>query len=216
MNQNMKQIRNMLKEAFYNENTPLDFDTVQDLDLSISPPDESEKEEASRYDNITDLPSKRKQILWDIKNGVIDSSEFPSVLPLYSKFIDKLPSGQFLIKGAANSPKEKELYTKTIKFINSGSMDALSSKGAGEVKKIISSVAEEISRHLPLDHDHPTRKLISLMKNGTLDDSMRFYLKKHHYDIFGDSFYNYIRPLILNKIGEIRQAEFDARKSGIN
>jgi hypothetical protein len=187
----------------------------EDTVITLPPPSPEDQREAGRYDSITDIRDKRRQILWDIKNGNVEAGDYPTVLGIYANYIDKLPDGKFVIRGGANSPKDKERFTKTINFISSGKIDALSSAGTPDVKKIITSVAEEILRQIPTENDHPTRKLLALIKNGTVDESINFFLKKHHYDIFGDNFIMYIKPLIINKTVELRKSEVNMKRRGI-
>lgn len=192
---------------------PLDFganisDTSQDIDLSVTPISTDEKAEANRYDNIEDVQSKRKQAIYDIKTGVLDSTDFPTIFKKFGEVLDKLPDGKFVIRPPADN-YGRGVATKLLKFISTGYVgDALASKSMGELKKIAGEVAEETLRHIPTNNSHPTRKLQSLMKNGTLDEIINFNLKKKHYDLFDQKWIKEVlQPMILHKIFELRKAE---------
>ncbi len=192
---------------------PLDFgadvsDTSKDIDLSVTPMSNDEKAEANRYDGIEDMPSKRKQAIYDIKKGVLDARGFPTIFKKFGEVIDKLPDGRFVIRPPADN-YGRGIATKLVNFINTGYVgDALASKSMGEIKKVVSDVAEETLMHIPTNNSHPTRKLQSLMKNGTLDDIINFNLKKKHYDLFDQKWIKEtLQPLILHKIFELRKAE---------
>lgn len=192
---------------------PLDFganidDTSKDIDLSTEPITSDERDEANRYDNLNDPQSKRKQVIYDIKTGVLDSSDFPTIFKKFSQLIDKLPDGKFIVR-TPNDNYSRGLSTKLIKFISTGFVgDALASKSMGEIKKIVSDIAEETLMHIPTGNSHPTRKLQSLMKNGTLDDIIGFNLKKRHYDLFDSKWIKEtLHPLVLKKIFELRKSE---------
>jgi len=192
---------------------PLDFgadvsDTSKDIYLSVNPMSNDEKEEANRYDSISDMQSKRKQAIYDIKTGVLDASDFPTIFKKFSELIDKLPDGKFIVRTPADN-YSRGLSTKMLKFISTGYVgDALASKSMGEIKKIVSDIAEETLMHIPTNNSHPTRKLQSLMKNGTLDDIINFNLKKKHYDLFDPKWIKgTLQPLILSKIFELRKSE---------
>jgi hypothetical protein len=185
--------------------TDLDSQTT---DLSVTEPTSSEREEANRYDSIQDIQSKRKQIIYDIKTGVLDASEYPVIFKKFSEIIDKTPEGKFLYLNP-KSNHEAGMRTKLMNFISTGKMgDALASSSMGEVKKIAKNIALEILRHIPLNNTHPTRKLQSLQKNGTIQDIIDFNLKKKHYDVFDPSWYmTYVNPEVMSLVMNYRKTD---------
>jgi hypothetical protein len=187
---------------------PLDFGTADTVDLSTEKPTQQDNAEIHRYDTITDVQDKRKQVLVDIKNGTLDAKNYPTIMKKFSEIITKLPDGRFMY----SSPKsnyEQSLRTKLITFIHTGKLgDALASNSMGEVKRIAKDIAEEILRYIPLDYSHPMRKIMSLYKNGTLQEIIDFNLKKKHYDLFDKSWYNStVNPLVMEYITHFRKTD---------
>lgn len=194
------------------DNELLDFG-ISDLDshttdLSTTEPSSSEKEEVKRYDNIYDIHDKRKQVILDIKSGILNSSDYPVILKKFGEIVDKTNEGRFLYLNP-KSNYELAMRTKLIKFISTGKIgDALISSSMGEIKKIAKNIALEILRHIPLNTTHPTRKLISLQKNGTIQDIINFNLKKKHYDILDPSWYQtYVNPEVMKLVMNYRKTD---------
>lgn len=173
--------------------------TANDVDLSVTPATPEEQQEAHRYDGIDDQ-TKRKQVLYDIKTGKLNPKNFPVLFSVWAKVIDKDPDGRFKFVAPP---------TKLLKFIQTGSVgDALVSRSMGDIKKMATDIAEEVLRHIPTTNDHPLRKLQALQKNGTLKDIIDFNLRKRHYDLFDQQWYNQVlNPLILNTLSELRKSE---------
>jgi hypothetical protein len=172
---------------------PLDFgDTPQDVEWSAPESTPEEKIEANRYEKYTDIKDKRKAIIYDLQNDVLPDEVIDN-LPLFVKTLAvqapklrKLEDGRFIIPTGGDT-KAKGYATKLINFIQNGAGDALSSTAMEEVKKIIKSIAIEIERKLPpiKSGSNPLKVLIRLLKNGTVDEAIQYYLKINHYDIFG-------------------------------
>ena len=183
-------------------------------DLSTIPPTSAENAELHRYDKITDIQDKRKNIIYDIKAGKLDPNDYPLIFQKFAEILDMLPDGRFVYRLPQTNDKSKENYylslrTKLMNFVATGKIgDALASTGSGEVKRIAREIADEVMRHIPLNTDHPGRKILSLYKNGTLQDIIDFNLKKKHYDIFDKSWYEKtLNPLVMNLVAKGRDAE---------
>jgi hypothetical protein len=119
--------------------TTLDFGVsdldAQTTDLSTIEPSNDERQEASRYDQIEDMPSKRKQLIYDIKNGILNPSEYPLIFKKFSEIIDKTPEGKFLYLNPQTT-YQQAARTKLINFVMTGKLgDALVSSSLGEIKK---------------------------------------------------------------------------------
>lgn len=185
--------------------TDLDSNTT---DLSIIEPSSDEKQEAGRYDGIKDVQDKRKQVIYDIKTGVLDAAEYPVIFKKFSEIIDKTPEGKFLYLNPKTN-HELAMRTKLMKFVATGKIgDALVSSSMGEIKKMSRDIALEIIRHIPLSTSHPTRKLQALQKNGTIQDIIDFNLKKKHYDIFDPSWYQtYVNPEVMKLVMNYRKTD---------
>jgi hypothetical protein len=220
-------LRSKIKKIFenhkINEEETLDFGPLeepQDLTLTSDVPEM----ELSRYDRYTDIQDKRKAIIFDIQQNILPENvleKLPLFIKTLAKFappIRKLDDGRFLINMGSDS-KTKQYATKLVKFIQTGSGDALSSSSIGEVRDIIKDISFEIERKLPpvQRHSHPTRVLISLLKNGSIDDAIRYYTKLNHYDVFGIDWINsVIRPGVLKQLEDSRKAAADERKMAVN
>lgn len=185
----------------------------QTTDLSTIEPSNDEKQEASRYDQITDMPSKRKQLIYDIKKGILNPNEYPIIFKKFSEIIDKTPDGKFLYLNPQTT-YQQATRTKLISFVMTGKLgDALVSSSLGEIKKIARDIADEVYLHIPLSDDHPMRKLKALEKNGTLQDIIDFNLKKKHYDVFDKSWYEKnVKPTVMNYIFNYRKADHNEMK----
>lgn len=194
---------------------PLDFgDTPADVEWVAPESTPEEKIEANRYEKYADIKDKRKAIIYDLQNNVLPD-EVIETLPLFVKTLavqapklKKLEDGRFLIPTGGDNPKVKSYATKLINFIQTGSGDALSSTSMEEVKKIIKSIAIEIERKLPLikKGSNPLKVLIRLLKNGTVDEAIQYYLKINHYDIFGTEWINNtIRRGVIGYLSTLRE-----------
>lgn len=185
--------------------TDLDANTT---DLSVHEPSAASNQEAHRYDGINDIQDKRKQVIYDIKKGELDASEYPVIFKKFAEIIDKTPEGKFLYLNP-KSNHEAALRTKLMKFVATGKIgDALVSSSMGEIKKMAKDIAIEVLRYIPLSTDHPTRKLQALQKNGTLSDIINFNLHKKHYDIFDPSWYQtYVHPEVMKLIMNYRKTD---------
>lgn len=185
----------------------------QTTDLSTIEPSSDEKQEASRYDQITDLPTKRKQIIYDIKKGILNAREYPLIFKKFSEIIDKTSDGRFLYTNP-QSTYYHALRTKLITFVMTGKLgDALASSSLEEIKRIAREIADEVYLHIPLTNDHPTRKINALEKNGDLQDIIDFNLKKKHYDVFDRTWYmKNIKPLVMEYIYNYRKSDHNEMK----
>lgn len=188
----------------------------QTTDLSTIEPSPEDRKEASRYDNINNMQDKRKQVLWDIKQGILNANDYPVIFKKFIQIINKLPDGRFVYV-QPNSNYERSLRTKLITFIQTGKIgDALVSSSMGEIKKIIKDTSEEVLRHIPLNNDHPMRKLKSLYKNGTIQEIIDFYLKKNNYDMFDSSWvHNTLNPEIMKQIFNFRKIDKSELKGNL-
>jgi hypothetical protein len=190
----------------------LDFDVrdidSQTTDLSTIEPSVQDKEEAHRYDSINDIQDKRKQVIYDIKKGILNASDYPVIFKKFAEILDKTPEGKFLYT-APKSNYEQSLRTKLVNFVMTGKLgDALVSASMGEIKKIAKDITTEILRYIPLDYDHPTRKLKALYKNGTIQEIIDFNLKKKHYDIFDSSWYQKnVNPEVMKLLTHYRKTD---------
>ena len=191
-------------------------------DLSTLPPSQSDNTELHRYDKIQDVQDKRKNIIYDIKAGKLDPKDYPLIFQQFAKILDILPDGRFVYRLPPTQDKSKENYylalrTKLMNFISTGKIaDALASSGTPEIKRIAREIADEVMLQIPLDTDHPTRKILSLYKNGTLQDIINFNIKKKHYDIFDQSWVDKtLNPLVMNLIAQTRKGEKAAARGDL-
>jgi hypothetical protein len=177
---------------------PLDFGTAETTEWV--PPEASPEEqiEANRYEKYSNPQDKRKAMIFDLQNDTLPD-EVIEKLPLFVKTLavqapklKKLEDGRFLIPTGGDNNKTKAYATKLVKFIQTGVGDALSSQSMEEVKKIIKSITYEIERKMPpiKRGSHPLRALMSMLKNGTIDEAIQHYLKINHYDVFGQEWIN--------------------------
>jgi hypothetical protein len=193
----------------------LDFGDAPVIDMS-----DQDKQEASRYDSIPNIGQRRKALIYDIIDGKLDQEtlkKLPTFIKVIAKSINRVQdpkTGQYLLK-IGTTPREREMATKYQKFLATGEGDALASKSMEEVKTIAKEVAQEVLRHIPTENDHPTRKLIGLLKSGVVDDSLNFYLKKAHYDLFGETLKFTVKRLALEYINQFRNADLATKKGNL-
>lgn len=198
---------------------PLEFEPVSDTnveDLGYIAPSLEDKKEASRYDQINDIQEKRKQFILDIKNGEIDSEDFPMIVRKFARDVDisKLENGKYLIKNSSTP-----IGQMFLKFVLSGKIwkDRPDAVSAIELNKLITKAAEEILRYIPIEYDHPTRKLHSMQKNGELIQLINDNLKKKHYDLFDQEWIDKtIKPMVLQKLFDMRKEELQNNRGKMN
>lgn len=165
---------------------------------------------------VMDIVSKRREFIYKYQNDLLPTD---ALIPTFIKVIangakiDKLPDGRYITRMLNSSPKQKEQASKLVNFINGGKTDALATISVPEIRGMVEDIASEIIRHIPLENDHPTRKLLSLIKNGMLDDAISFHLKQNYYDIFGDKFYNNIKLKVIERIKQMRDEDIKNKKS---
>lgn len=209
----IQNFQNMLLESF---EEPLDFGTATVSEWQPPESTQEEKIESSRYDTYKDVADKRKALVYDLQNGVLPENvieELPLFLRTYAEKGPKIrkdpASGKFIIPTGGDDRMGKQYATKLMKFLVSGHSDFLASRGLEEVKDMVRKVGNEINSKLPnIGGSSPTRALISLMKNGTLDDSISYYTKIKHYDVFGNSWINSVfKPALFDYLKQIRQED---------
>lgn len=198
-------------------NEPLDFGSVEtqnieDLgyeELEVSP---QNVVASKRYDQYGSIVDKRKALLFDLTNNNLPDDEKDD-LPLFflslvknipQGTIQKLDNGGFLINlNKIESSIQRQALTK---FITDGG-DALSSKSMGEVKKIIKDIAKEVMLHISAKNPVPHKTLFNMFKSGKLREIINYYLKIHHYELFGEKWVNSLIQPILKEIDAIHSDE---------
>lgn len=199
------------------ESFPLDFGNVETQnieDLDYSPP-EIDKEESERYMYIPDIQDKRAQLVLDIKNGVLDSKDYPNIIKQFAKNVklEKISDNKYKILNSGDPISIRfGTFKMTGKIWKSDSPDAI---GINDFNKVIKYAAYEINRVYfeGKKNDHPSRTFNRLKKSGKFDEILNFSLKKFHFDLFDQEWINKIREklyhVIIQEVLNIRKVKFN-------
>lgn len=200
----------------------LDFGAVatQDVeDLGYDEPQISKEDQVSskRYDEYPTLIEKRKALLADLCNNVLPEEEKEKLPIFFLSLVKSIPPGTIVktdnggFKIDLNKIQNAQQRQAFTKFISEGG-DALASKAIGEVKKIVKDIAKEVMLHISAKNPVPQKTLFNMFKSGKIREIIDFYLKIHHYELFGP---NWVNSLIQPILAEIQAIHYDEKQMAL-